>query len=795
MNDLVGKTVSHYTILYVISQGGLWVIYHAEDTRSKRLVALKILSTEFAGDQEVRDRIVRESRSGLEVQDKNICTIHDIDLTPDGQVFVVMDLFRGETLKQRLANGRISPEDAAGIAVQIGQGLIKAHEQGVVHRDIKPPNIFITNDGVVKILDLGLEKLKTAAVEADAPTARVVAYLSPEQTRAETSDQRTDIWSLGVILYQMITGVLPFRGQNDDAVIASIRDFSPQLSLAAGVPREYQAILKKALQKEPDSRYQTAAEFVADLQAVQEKKIDSAVSAELVPARPNRKVFYLIGSAALLLILLMVGIYMYRRPHSTAASGISIVQPLTRIAVLPLQGVREDAKTDFLGVALSDRVTGTLAKAGNLVVRPSSVVRGFRGTDMVAGNELNVEFLLKGSYEYEANSLRLNLSLVNVHTDSAAWRGSIEEPYDYAYRLDDTVARKIIRVLHAQDRADTLTGIRLAPPRNLVAYERLLRGLSCPDDPENTKRAIAMFRQAIAADSTYAPPYNELGFRLHALAEVSPGKDSLIRMMESAFLKAIALNDHSTRAYTTLAETYLSEGKTETAYEISHELLRLRPKSPDAHFEIGNVYKYAGFLDRTWSEMELALKLDPNNRSYRSIASMYFYLGEYDKTLAALDLDSTGSWAWLWKGRTYARMNRPDLAVQYLNRVVQSEHGVTASGLIAHAELALLTKREKDATAALTQLKGALRIDGETWYLVALTAGRAGDISLTVYFLRQAIEAGFFNYVMMLNEPVFAFLRQNADFERTVGMAKIRYEVFKVRFTESHEWDQPVGRP
>jgi serine/threonine protein kinase/dienelactone hydrolase len=266
---MIGKTISHYKILEKLGEGGMGVVYKAEDTRLDRFVALKFLPPHLRQAKEEKKRFIHEAKAASALQHNNICTIHEIDETDDGQMFIAMDYYEGETLKDRIGKGPLKLEDAVNIAMQISEGLNRAHEKRIVHRDIKPANIFITRDGVAKILDFGLVKLSgRTKLTKSGSTLGTVAYMSPEQARGDMVDHRTDIWSLGVIIYEMLTGQLPFDGDYDQAVVYSILndDYEPMKNIRTDVPSELEQIVKRALKKEPDSRYSSVLDIFKSLE-------------------------------------------------------------------------------------------------------------------------------------------------------------------------------------------------------------------------------------------------------------------------------------------------------------------------------------------------------------------------------------------------------------------------------------------------------------------------------------------------------------------------------------------------
>ena len=272
---MIGTTVNHYKILEKLGEGGMGVVYKAEDTSLKRTVSLKFLAFELTRDQEAKERFVHEAQAASALEHNNICSVHEIGETEDGRLFIAMSCYDGELLKSRMESGPLPVDLAIDIALQTAQGLAKAHSTGIIHRDVKPANIFITNDGTVKLLDFGLAKLSSQTrLTKTGKTVGTAAYMSPEQTRGDEVDQRTDIWSLGVVIYEMLSGKLPFPGDYEQAIIYGILNAEPEplTALQAGIPLQLQRIVEKATAKNPDKRYQRAEEIIADLQTV--SKVD-----------------------------------------------------------------------------------------------------------------------------------------------------------------------------------------------------------------------------------------------------------------------------------------------------------------------------------------------------------------------------------------------------------------------------------------------------------------------------------------------------------------------------------------
>jgi len=340
---MIGKTISHYKILECLGGGGMGVVYKAEDTKLKRTVALKFLPPAFSLDEESKKRFIHEAQAASSLQHSNICTIHDIDETKpapgetgDGQLFICMDYYEGDTLKQKIERGPIEIDEAIDITIQIAEGLLKAHEKEIIHRDIKSANIFITNDGVVKILDFGLAKISgRTKLTQPGTTFGTISYMAPEQARGEKVDQRTDIWALGVVLYEMITGMQPFKGEYDQAVIYSIMNESPDLitGLRTGVPMELERIVNKLMAKNPTDRYQHIDELPVDLKSIDltitgTSKNSTAKSIIKTKRKPPSWVKRIPWSIAVLMTLVaIIAIWFLQRTSSSPVKRWNIKLP------------------------------------------------------------------------------------------------------------------------------------------------------------------------------------------------------------------------------------------------------------------------------------------------------------------------------------------------------------------------------------------------------------------------------------------------------------------------------------
>jgi serine/threonine protein kinase len=420
---MIGKVVSHYKILEKLGEGGMGVVYKAEDTRLKRTVALKFLPTALTTDREAKERFIHEAQAASSLQHNNICNVHDIDETPEDQLFIVMDLYDGETLKKKIERSPRKIEEAIGITIQVAQGLARAHEHGIVHRDIKPANVMITSDGVAKIVDFGLAKLSgRTMLTKTGSTLGTAAYMSPEQARGESADQRTDIWSLGVILYEMLSGRRPFEAEYENALLYSILNAEPDhiTGLRSGVPIALERIINKCLAKSPDRRYQHADELVVDLRSVHPTttSVTTGALGSTVARGPWTRPRLILGVGAL--IVVAFGAWFFFGRESREADQLR----MKSIAVLPFNPFGRSFDDTVFADGIHDDILTQLSKISGLrvIARTSMVLyRDSKKTPRQIGDDLDVGYLLEGSTRRSGGKIRITAQLIRTADEGHAW--------------------------------------------------------------------------------------------------------------------------------------------------------------------------------------------------------------------------------------------------------------------------------------------------------------------------------------------------------------------------------------
>jgi len=650
MIDQTGKTVSHYRIIGQLGQGGMGVVYKAEDTKLKRAVALKFLPPELTREPEAKERFIHEAQAASTLDHPNICTVHEIGETDDGQMFIAMACYDGETLKKKIDRGPLKIDKAIDITVQVSQGLQKAHEHGIVHRDIKPANVLVTGDGVAKIVDFGLAKLagQTKLTKAGS-TLGTVAYMSPEQARGEEVDARTDIWSLGVMLYEMLTGQLPFKGQYENAVVYSIVNADPEpiTGLRTGVPMDLERIVNKCLQKTPDERYQTAMDLAADLRHLQRTKPTAVQTTELAPLlQQRRKIWSLprwlvVGSV--LLIFFVAAILIVLSPWRAVQSNRK------SIAVLPFKNMSDSKEDEYFSDGITEDIITQLSKISDLLVISRTSVMQYKGTGKRTteiARELGVATVLEGSVRRSGDQVRIVAQLIDGATDKHIWADTYDKQMMQIFAIQSEVAQKIAAALKAKLSPEEQSQLasKADQTHNLQAYDYLLRGMQYLHrsySKEDFQIGTEFCEKAVQEDTTFALAYARLGYshcRMywfhhdHTAARLTKAKEAID--------KALLLQPSSSEAHAALGYYYywglLDYGHALEQLGIAQER---DPNNSDVLYGIGAVKRRQGRFVDAVTNFKKALELDPRRAEVMyNLAETYNLTREYGEAERYLDV-------------------------------------------------------------------------------------------------------------------------------------------------------------
>ena len=698
---MIGKTISHYRILEKLGEGGMGVVYKAEDTRLKRTVALKFLPPELTRDDETKQRFIHEAQAASAMDHQNICTVYEIDeVLTEGrdQMFIAMAHYDGGTLKEKIESGPLALKEAIDIASQIGQGLQKAHTKGIIHRDIKPANILITNDGVVKIVDFGLAKLTgRIKITKTGTTIGTVAYMSPEQARGEEVDNRTDIWSLGVVLYEMVIGELPFRGEYEQAVVYSIMNEEPVP--ISDIDKEFERILNKALTKNPEDRYGNIEEIVKDLKSLKKD----------VQSEPSQKT--------------------------------SRKKTVPSIVVLPLVNMSADPEQEYFCDGMAEEIINALTHIKGLYVVARTSAFSFRGKEIDVreiGRKLNVETLLEGSVRKTGNRLRITAQLVNVTDGYHIWSERFDREMKDVFAIQDEISLAIVEKLRVQLLGDEKAKIVKRYTEDPEAYNLYLKGLYFINKwtEEGTQRGLEYIQMATEVDPDFALAYLGIAhtYTTIGLLSLSPpreifskAKDMLRKALEidntlyeahavsaqiafwhdwnwkeaeNEFKKGLAHNPGYAHAHVGYAWYLAAMERFDEAIAEIKMAQDLDPLLPSYYAFAIAIYTYSGRFEEAIEQFHKAIELDPNmGLAYFHVGVNYFiqkkYRQAFDSFQKAMEFTTGLGWAESFLGGIYHIQGEEDKAARILNRLLSQKKDQYVSSFCIAALYNIMDEEDK----------------------------------------------------------------------------------------------------
>lgn len=799
---MVGKTLRNYRITDKLGVGGQGAVYKATDLKLGRPVVIKVIPPELSAKEANLKRFEREARLASSLDHPNICTIYDLDEV-DGVHFIAMQFVEGKNVRQLVAGRPLELRTSLLIGLQVADALAAAHSRGIIHRDIKSGNVMVTSSGQVKVLDFGLAKLlddteaqtsgihRTELTEVGVPYG-TATYAAPEQARGDRVDKRADIFSLGVLLYEMLTGTWPFRGKTTIDVRHAVLHDPPRPIAelrSSAIPPRLQQIIDRSLAKEPKDRFQNMEDFRNELRQVLQEVDSGAVAYQTVAPEPPR---HLSGANPVSRAMRWIkSITRTESPTSTpnlvtpSKQGIHETpfttvadQEKKSLAILCFRNLSNDPASSFYEFSLADAVITELARVRSLVVRPSSVIARYQGQQRdprEIGKELSVSAVLTAGFIHSGERFRVTAQLIDVASGELLWSDRIDTAASDIIVLQDTIAQRIVEGLSVELSPAEQDKIATASTQNPAAYEQYLRGRDLfarfifrTLEPEDCDGAIEHFERAIQLDPNFALAHDGLGASYVNRVFKGFGGSEDYEEAEAAFTKALAIDPNIVEARMLMVFVYLWRGEKQKARDEVNRARREAPNEPVVHFVKALLHRLDGEYGRSLRSYDRLVRLDPAAHVVASYsrALVYMYMGNFEETFRQLDNAGEPDNALVRTFRALALYytGQTDAAAEMMKDVVEKHPNM--HGIRPFMAMFLSAQGKHDeALAQLTRdVKRNGEVDADISYSIGSVYALEGLHGDAFEWLERSISLGNANRPCFENDPNWASLRKDPHF-------------------------------
>ncbi|HYI09595.1 MAG TPA: protein kinase [Thermoanaerobaculia bacterium] len=786
-----------FEIVRVLGKGGMGTVYLARDQRLARLVAIKVLNSSELAYDDRRARFLREAKSAAAVRHQNVATIYEVDESADGVPFIVMEYCEGETLSQRVRRRPLESGEFLAIARQLAAGVAAAHDKGILHRDIKSANIIVEPNGLAKILDFGLAKsipraLTDPGIEKTFESSTghffgTLHFISPEQARGQNADIRSDLFSVGVVLYHMAAGHLPFNAEAPLMVLEKIRDGEPEpfVPLDPSFPPAATRIIAKLLQKDPGDRYQTARELLTDLDDIDTptvRMMTQATSRTSLGRTVRRPRWVQVAVTAAAALVVLIAVFIAQRTDTNAEATGTTPPPIRSMAVLPLRNIANSTSDEFLSVGLADALVTELQQIPSLQVRPTSAVLEFAGTKpdaKAASEKLKVDGILEGHFLAAGDLVRVTLQLTDARTGFSVWSDTIDGRRTDLLKLIDDVSARTVSGLNQrigiQQPQLARSTIRSSSPK---AYEEYLRARSLNGsfEPKRFAEQIAALKRAISLDPTFAGAYADLAATLSLGQARSLASQEDFARAEWYARQAVRLDPNLPQAHLALGRVFIRDPQRfrESVREVL-AALRLESNDTQALHSVVTYFVSTGDLQKAQCVGDILVRVDP--MSNEALTRGYWNLNAVDpdgalKTaqvaLSSRETQLAGhdirGMAFLIHGNLPAADKEADAAL----RLVPSHY----LGKSLKAQIAAARGDRTGALARIRTFESDANRNHWAALRVALVHAKLGDNAEAIAWLRRAAEGGNHSWYALIKHPWLQGLQGDPAFQEIVGKIK-----------------------